>query len=128
MVTLFSSGLLSKHGFGDGDAPDEWLDYCDDHGIDLPPAAWHPILRELVKQFLLPALTQKVTIVYIGTSHNPVRAETVNGADISGYWTGPLKDLSLTPECVEIPMTEVVKVARRLYPLGEVVPRARTIR
>jgi hypothetical protein len=122
VVTLFSSGLLSKWGFSDGDAPDEWLDYCDDNGIDLPPAAWHPILRELVKQFLLPALAQEVTVTYGDTSHNPVRAQTVDGTDVDGRWYGDAEDIELTPECVEIPMSEVEKVARKLYPLGEVVP------
>ena len=117
VVRLFSSGLLSKFGFNDGDAPDEWWDYCEDKDIDLPPGTWHPILRELVNEFLLPVLTQKVEIVYIGTNHNPVRADTIDGVSIDGYG-----DEKLTPESVEIPMAEVEKVARRLYPLGEVVP------
>lgn len=114
-ITLFSDGLLSKWGFNDGDAPEAWLDYCDENGIDLPPASWHPILRELVKRYLLPVLDQDVTIAYIGTSHNPVRARMVDGTQVEQYWRDHEGAVRLTPECVEIPMAEVARVAAELY-------------
>lgn len=113
-VRLFSSGLLSKWGFGDGDAPEEWLDYCDEHG--LPYGDWRDgILPELVKRYLLPVLDQEVVITHIGTNHNPVRAQTVDGEDAERFWNVNDDDESrLTPECAEIPMTDVARVAAEL--------------
>ena len=110
-LTLFSDGLLSKWGFGDGDNPDSWYDYCDDHGIDSAQIAWRPLLCQLVHRYLLPVLDQNVTVIEISTIHNPIRAETVDGIDVTGCWyedCGP----SLTPERVEIPFEEVLRVAR----------------
>lgn len=107
-VTLVSDGLLSKHGFSDGDAPDHWLDYCDDHGIPYQP--WHPILCELVKRYLLPVLDQEVEVIQIGTSHNPIRAEQVDGVDVSNGWYGePV--VHLTPEYVQVSLLKVAEVA-----------------
>ena len=116
-VTLFSSGLLSKWGFNDGDAPDEWLDWCDERGIDYNalPGWRSSILPRLVREFLLPVIEQDVKVVGIGTNHNPVRAETVDGQDVTGYWyksreEGP----ALTPGYVTVPMAEVAKLAEGL--------------
>jgi hypothetical protein len=112
---LFSSGLLSKWGFSDGDAPDTWLDWCEEHGIDYTALRpWRDgILPALVRRYLVPALDRKVALADISTSHNPIRARTVNGADVEDCWydsrdTGP----AFTPEYVEIPFSEVLKVAR----------------
>jgi hypothetical protein len=110
-VRLYSSGLLSKWGFSDGDAPDEWLDYCDEHAVGYPP--WHAILTALVRRYLLPVLDQKVAVTEIGTIHNPIRAETVDGADVTAGWYGE-PAVTLTPECVTVPMSEVLRLAREL--------------
>jgi hypothetical protein len=39
-LVLWSDGLLSKWGFGDGDEPDAWLDWCDEQGIDYNARGW----------------------------------------------------------------------------------------
>jgi hypothetical protein len=114
-ITLFSSCLLSKWGFNDGDDPDTWVDYCDAHGIDWANAEWHPVLIQLVRRYLLPQIEQDVQVVEIQTIHNPIRAERVNGVDVTGCWyqgedSGPV----LTPESVEIPIEDVAKVAREV--------------
>lgn len=112
-LTLFSSCLLSKWGFNDGDAPADWLDYCDAHGIDCNEVDFP--LVELVRRYLLPALDQTVTVVEIGTNHNPIRVQTVDGIDVSAAWRDREPELALTPEYVEIPMTEVARVALDLH-------------
>jgi hypothetical protein len=112
-LTLFSRCLLSKWGFNDGDDPDDWLDYCDAHGIDYNEVDFP--LVELVRRYLLPALDQTVTVVEIGTNHNPIRAQTVNGIDVSAAWRDREPELALTPEYVEIPMVEVARVALDLH-------------
>ena len=116
-LTLFSDGLLSKFGFNDGDAPDDVLDWLEANGhgwrID-----WHTVLTALVERYLLPAIKQDVKIVHISTNHNPVRAQTVDGVDITGYYSDDLEDVELTPEYVEIPMSEVARIAAELGAIG----------
>jgi hypothetical protein len=113
-IVLLSDGLLSKWGFSDGDAPDTWYDFCDERGIDYNDlAGWHSVLIQLVRRYLLPKLEQDVKVTEISTIHNPIRAETVDGTDVTDGWydsraTGP----TLTPDRVEIPMEEVLRVAQ----------------
>jgi hypothetical protein len=121
-VLLFSAGLLSKWGFGDGDAPDTWLDWCDERGIDYTALRpWRDgILPALVRRYLLPKLNQDVTLVDISTNHNPIRAETVDGVNVEDCWydshdSGP----DLTPEWVEVTMEQVLEVAREGVPVAD---------
>jgi hypothetical protein len=109
-VTLFSDGLLSKWGFGDGDTPDAWYDYCDEHSINWSDLSY-PLVA-LVRAFLLPALDQDVEVVEIGTHHNPIRARTVNGVNVEDRWYEMDAGIELTPESVTVPMAEVVRLAR----------------
>lgn len=113
-LLLTSASLLSKWGFNDGDAPDDWLDWCDDQGIDWRelPSWRHGILPALVRRFLLPALDQGVTVTEISTSHNPIRAQAVGTQDVEDCWHGDGPAVLLTPEYVEVPMTEVLRIAQ----------------
>ncbi|MFG2747212.1 hypothetical protein ACGFY0_45155 [Streptomyces chartreusis] len=108
-LTLFSSSLLSKWGFNDGDDPDAWLDWCEGQGIDYN-ALDFPLTR-LVRKHLVPVLDQAVTVVDIDTSHNPIRVDTVNGADVTEVWFGRAPEPTLTPDHVDVPMSEVLSVA-----------------
>ena len=108
-LRLFSDGLLSKYGFNDGDAPDEFFDYCDERGVDYP-SDWHRALIALVRRYLLPALDQDVTVVQIGCNHNPIRAETIDGLGVRDLWRLE-SAVALTPEYVEVPMSEVLRIA-----------------
>lgn len=114
-IRLFSGDLLSKWGFNDGDDPEEWLDYCEVHGIDCNEIDYP--LVDLVRRYLLPAIEQAVTVVEIETCHNPIRAETVDGVDVSGAWyDSRLNEPTLTPGYVEVPMAEVARIAQELTP------------
>lgn len=108
-ITLDSFGLLSKWGFGDGDTPDQWLDYLDERGIDWDDAEWP--LAALVRRYLLPKLEENHTIdVYeIGTIHNPIRARYVDGVEIDDYAAEP--QVKMRPEYVEVPLSEALKIA-----------------
>jgi hypothetical protein len=119
-VILFSQSLLSKWGFNDGDAPDRWFDWCDERGIDWTVVAhWrNGILPVLVRRFLLPAIDQDVTLVKIGTNHNPIRAGTVGGADVSDFWYGDADGPVLTPEYVEVPFETVLEIAMQTAEAG----------
>lgn len=109
-ITLFSWCLLSKWGFNDGDAPDQWLDYCEAQGVE---RLEFPLI-DLVRRHLLPVIEQAVTAVEIETSHNPIRVETVDGVDVSEAWYGRAPTPTLTPEYVDVPMSEVLRLAREL--------------
>lgn len=109
-LTLYSDGLLSKFGFNDGDDPEEWLEYCEANGIDYNEVDFP--LVQLVRQYLLPALDQHVTVYEIETAHNPIRALTVDGIDLRGEDTIHGDPIDLTPESVTIPMAEVARLAQ----------------
>jgi hypothetical protein len=108
-LTLFSSSLLSKWGFNDGDDPDDWLDYCERLGVDYT-ALGFPLVP-LVQRYLLPALEQTVTVVEVETCHNPIRVETVDGQDMTEVWHNRAPEPTLTPEAVDVPMAAVLQLA-----------------
>lgn len=106
-LVLRSDGLLSKWGFNDGDEPDAYLDWCDDNGHPYPDD-WDTVLRTLVRTRLAPALDQHVELVDIETLHNPIRAERVDGVDVTDLWYGSNAHVTLTPEDVEVPYADVL--------------------
>ncbi|MBZ6250378.1 hypothetical protein KVH27_18580 [Streptomyces olivaceus] len=108
-LTLFSADLLSKWGFNDGDDPEDWLDWCETQGIDY--TAFEVPWAALVRKYLVPLIEQDVTVVDIETIHNPIRAETVNGADMHEIWYGRMDAPTLTPESVDVPMADVLALA-----------------
>lgn len=105
---LFSESLLSKWGFNDGDIPDGYLDWCDAHGHPYPDE-WRTVLRMLIRTRLAPVLDQRVEVIDIGTSHNPIRAEKVDGVDVTDCWYGKRTGPTLTPEDVFVPYAEVLR-------------------
>ncbi len=114
VLTLFSSCLLSKAGFNDGDEPDFWLDWCDEQGIDYNARGWdwHATLRRLVREHLAPKIDQRVVLYDIETIHNPIRAESVEGVEVDDRGDNP--SITLTPESVDVPFSEVLRVAREV--------------
>lgn len=85
---LDSESLFSKFGFGGGGTPDGLLDHCQIHEIPYPThQEWSSLLRDFVRVYLLPILPVRVDTFTIETFHNPIRAQSVNGADVD--WTTP---------------------------------------
>lgn len=82
---LDANSLLSKWGFGDGDAlSDWWWDNFDEE----PPFNDHDALYTLVETHLVPELEKagwEVELVKISTIHNPVRAERLNNIEQDWY-------------------------------------------
>jgi hypothetical protein len=113
-IRLASNNLFSRYGFEDGGSPDAWFDYWNDWRN--PAAGQAPDFPwgEVVRRYLLPALDQQVTVTDYG-NHNPVRAVTVDGADVTGCWDGAdLPWPELTPACVDVPLAEVIALAGEL--------------
>jgi len=108
-LTLFSSSLLSKWGFNDGADPDDWLDWCEAQGINYNALPF-PLIP-LVRTHLLPRIEQTVSPVEVETSHNPIRVGTVDGADVTEVWYGRAPEPTLTPDHVNVPMSEVLRLA-----------------
>lgn len=108
-LRLHSQDLLSKFGFNDGDAPDEWWDYCVAAGIDYVNTEFPT--AELVELYLLPRLDQNVTVVRIETCHNPIRADVIDGQQILDRNRAD-QEITLTPEYVDVPWSDVLKVAQ----------------
>lgn len=119
-LTLRSSGLMSKWGFNDGDMPEEVGDQIADRfdpwseeydrRYRAALGVWHDVLRGLVRDYLLPALDQKVEVYDIDTNHNPIRAESVDGVNVESVHRDPKRAEGwLTPESVAVPMGEVMR-------------------
>jgi hypothetical protein len=120
-ISLRSADLLSKYGFNDGAAPEQWRDYLNPPealGYDITP---FPLIQ-VVRRYLLPALDQEVAVEEIGSCHNPVRAIYVDGVDVEDFWTeGDDAAGILTPEFVEVPL----RLVELLLPFeGEIVTNA----
>lgn len=113
-VHLFSSSLLSKWGFNDGDQ----LDWISEHNREYDV---HATLIECVRRKMIPALNRKVEIREICCIHNPCRAGTVDGVDVSDIWYDPdrMLDPPLLPECVVMTGKEVLEIAEELRLIAE---------
>ena len=120
-VHFFTSSLLSKWGFGDGDD----LDWLYEHNRDYDP---HATLIECVRRKMLPALKQTVEIREIGCCHNPCRAGTVDGVDVTDLWYDSSKTLDppLSPEFVVMSGAEILEVAEAIRLNSENAEVART--
>lgn len=106
-VTLYAAGLLSKWGFMDGDELD-WL-----WEFDIKDK--HAVLCAVVRQKLLPALKQAVEVEEICTIHNPIRARTVDGKDVTHlHYTASNCEDMLTPASIDLTGAEVLAIARSL--------------
>ena len=108
-----TAGLLSKWGFGDGDmledVLDEWLNgkWPDD---DYDPLGFeHRVLVRVVREHVLPHITTPIEVYEVGTVHNPIRAETVNGVSWDWYTTDV--DGRLDPEFVDVPISVILSIA-----------------
>lgn len=80
-----AESLLSKWGFGDGDALDDW--WWDNYD-DAPTVDTDELLYALAAAHLVPAMREagyEVELERIGTTHNPVRARTLNGVEVDHY-------------------------------------------
>lgn len=115
-LILYSSGLLSRWGFNDGDLPEGLADYLDDHGVAYPD--WPPVLCRLVTEHLLPAVREHhdVEIIIFSTHHNPIRAVLVDGASVDQWWPELAGGPPMTPACVAVPYSVVAAACGAAVP------------
>lgn len=120
LLRLHSSDLLSKWGFGDGDVLAQWWwDVYDEE----PPKNDHDLLYVLVTQYLLPLLRKEgydVQVYRILTTHNPVRAEYINGKSLSDL---SIIDGDLLGDSVVELTKEQVETITKAIVLSESPPR-----
>lgn len=80
-LVLNSDGINAKHGFGDGDCPDPILamvcEWFNDDWVTIDSEVWHPVLFDLVRTRLLPAIGAPDLPVFMmeGYHHNPIRID-----------------------------------------------------
>ncbi len=103
-TVLYSWCLLSKWGFNDGDLFDEY---------DLN----HNFLCAVVKRKLIPKLEQKVEIISMETIHNPIRAKTVDGVDVTKFWYDDTNSIGLSPKEVIVTAKELEEI----YKSGRII-------
>lgn len=101
---LSADSLLSKWGFDDGSTLFDWWW---DRFNESPAFDDADVLHALVLAYLVPALRDAghtVEIVHIETSHNPVRAETLDGREVDHYENGRIHPpvwVTIAPEQVD---------------------------
>lgn len=109
---LHADALLSKWGFNDGSTLfDWWWDRFDES----PSFDDADVLHALVLAYLVPALRSaghSVEIVRIETSHNPVRAEKLDGVEVDHYENGQIQP----PVWVTISPEQVDEIVRKVVP------------
>lgn len=124
-LTLHASSLFSKAGFNDGDFPDALTDWLLDHAGWSEPETyraadrdvWDRALERLVREHLLPALAPAVVeLEVVGSCHNPVRALTYDGRDVTLCWS---RELPSPPPprvdvSVDVPFTLIAEVLREV--------------
>lgn len=107
---LDADNLFHKWGFGDGDTFDDWWWEVYD---DSPPKNSDDVLEKLVRVYLVPLIEEAghtIEIIRIGTNHNPIRAEKLDGEQVDWYnseWEifKPTISVMVTKEQVE----EIIK-------------------
>lgn len=102
-MRFYPNSLLSKWGFHDGDILD---DIAWDNKIEVD----HDALIRIVKKYVIPKIKNKIKVFEIGTIHNPIRAESVDGKDIDCY-NG--SDIKLDPEYVDVEDSIILKEMER---------------
>ena len=115
---LFARDLLSKNGFNNGEPPDEWYEYCEQAGL-APPGGGYPRfpLAAAIRTFLLPCLLQTVQVTELSTAHNPVRALSVDGTDVTSWWYAENRSGApqFTPAYVEVSMRQVARLVAPVH-------------
>lgn len=110
---LDGDSLLSKWGFSDGDALDDW--WWDNYD-DAPTVDTDELLYALVAAYLVPALSERgytVELERIGTIHNPVRARVLNGEEVDHYL---LDDRFQPPVWVTVSPQQIEDIIRKTVP------------
>lgn len=110
---LDAESLMSKWGFSDGEALNDW--WWDQYD-EAPPFDDALVLHALVVAYLVPALRaagHQVEIFTIQTNHNPVRAETLNGVEVDHY---SLQDHLDPPVSVTLSPEQVTEIVRKTVP------------
>lgn len=105
-MIFYTEALLSKWGFDDGDLLGEML--LEKLGEDYFKLDQKEILFEVVRDHIVPKISNNIEIYYINTCHNPVRADKVDGIRVND--TGD-NDISIVPEKIEVEDNIILEIA-----------------
>ncbi len=104
-VIFFTCGILSKWGFNDGDLL-SWVNSTKDCDS-------HETLSYIVRTLLVPKLNASVEMIDVGSSHNPIRAKSIDGIEVDLYSEEKRFDY-LQPDSIELTGPEVIEIAKAL--------------
>ncbi|MGW4240883.1 hypothetical protein [Nocardia sp. NPDC004722] len=105
---LTAESLFSKFGFSDGDQVQEWLWSIEELGYYVD--AWdqiddHAVLRQLVREHLLPGIPGEFTVCDISSHHNPIRIDTWRGQPCGDHTTAPSE---ISDIAIDVPAAAVI--------------------
>lgn len=105
---LHAGDLTSKWGFSDGDLVGDWA--FDNDAVEIDDVFAlddRLVLVALVREYLMPTLADfDIVLTEISTNHNPIRARSINGAEVD--WYDP-KDSPLEGREVTVPAADVLR-------------------
>ncbi len=105
-MRFYTHGLLSKWGFKDGDC------LYDIEGMPEDVNARH-LLADVVRAHVLPKMKQRIEVVQIETCHNPIRAKSVDGADVQDRWDDTQFEMPLEPDFVDVDDAFILAMAKQ---------------
>jgi hypothetical protein len=108
-MRFFTRDLLSKWGLEDGDILQPLLVR---HGFDLGELNDHDILRAVIRDFVIPAIVNRVEVREMSTMHNPIRITAVDGKPIDNMRANH-PEIDLRPEAIDIPDEVILAYAAK---------------
>jgi len=116
MERIYLKGFFSKWGFDDGDV--EFLEkYTYDNDKYNSIVSPRVLFDLIVQRNLLPAITNKIKFVHIGSCHNEHRIQEIDGLTVEWYNTD--WDYDIKPEFIDISEEIIKKYCEEVFKEGK---------
>lgn len=109
-MVFYTEGFLSKWGLQDGDILDDLL--FEEFGFIEDLDFEHDVLIEVVENHVLPKIENKFEYLIIGSIHNPIRFDVVDGKEVDNY-NSEKNSVEIRPEKVEVADYVIIDIARK---------------
>jgi hypothetical protein len=106
-IEFRTSDFFTRRGFASGDLLRSTMPHLNNGEL-------RDLLVEVLQRHVLPRLDQKVQASVLPTVHNPLRATSVDGVEVTWPTPEEARGPTLTPATVTVMLEDVFACARRL--------------